>query len=207
MGAPPNLLCAALEVALNRYLALEPAVLAECATLGGRSIALRTEAPDWRFTIEFHRGGVRVSGDAELDADVEVRGSLAMLMRLAWTVRKRDAGVPQGLQVDGDAELLRRFNGLLADVGFDPEEFAARFVGDATAHRVVQGLQGLFGWGRKTVDTLALDTAEYLREETQDLARAADVDDWSEAVDTLRDDVERLEARLRRLEAAGGDAA
>ncbi len=208
MSAPPSLLCAALEVALNRYLALEPAVLADCEALSGRRIALRTEAPDWRFVIEFHRGGVRVSGDTDVDAEVEVAGSLATLMRLAWTVRRRDAGVPQGLRIDGDAELLRRFNGLLADVGFDAEEFAARFVGDAAAHRLTQGLQGLFGWGRRTAGTLALDTAEYLREETRDLARAADVDDWSDAVDTLRDDVERLEARLRRLEAAAsGDAA
>jgi ubiquinone biosynthesis protein UbiJ len=46
-----------------------------------------------------------------------------------------------------------------------------------------------------------LDTAEYLREETRDLARKIDVEEWMEAVDSLRDDVERLEARLRRLEA------
>nr|WP_240954017.1 SCP2 sterol-binding domain-containing protein [Solimonas marina] len=200
------MLSAALEVALNRYLALEADALAECAALSGRSIALSVDAPDWTFLIEFHGGGVRVLPADMLAPDVSVRGSLTTLMRLAFAVGRGDGGVPQGLTIDGDVELLRRFNRTLASVGFDPEEFAARFVGDAAAHRLTQGLQTLFGWGRRSADTLALDTAEYLREETRDLARAPDVDDWADAVDTLRDDVERFDARLRRLEAGNGDA-
>lgn len=199
----PGLLSAALEVALNRYLGLEASALAECAALEGRSIALAVEAPAWTFVIEFHRGGVRVLSDEMLTPDVTVRGSFNTLMRLAWTISRSQTAIPQGLRVDGDAELLRSFNRLLAQVGFEPEEFAARFVGDAAAHRLGQGLQTLFGWGRRSADTLALDTAEYLREETKDLARASDVAEWSDAVDELRDGTARLEARLRRLESAG----
>jgi ubiquinone biosynthesis protein UbiJ len=59
----------------------------------------------------------------------------------------------------------------------------------------------VFGWGRRSAGTLALDTAEYLREETRDLARAADVEEWMDAVDAVRDGADRLEARLQRLEA------
>ncbi|MFT4045784.1 MAG: SCP2 sterol-binding domain-containing protein [Solimonas sp.] len=199
----PTMLGAALEVALNRYLGLEPSALAECAALNGRGIALAVDTPAWTFVIEFHRGGVRVLDADSVEPDVTVRGSLPTLMRLAWSVSRKEAGggIPQGLTVDGDVELLQRFNRLLATVGFDPEEFAARFVGDAVAHRLNQGLQTLFGWGRRSADTLALDTAEYLREETRDLARAADVADWTDGVEALRDGVERLEARLRYLEA------
>jgi len=202
----PAMLNAAIEVALNRYLALEPEVLAECAELSGRCIALAVDVPPWTLALEFHAGGVRVLDADTLAPDVTVRGGLTTLMRLAWTVTRKDGtatSIPQGLTVDGDVELLRRFNGLLARVGFDPEEFAARFVGDAAAHRLNQSLQTLFGWGRRSVDTLALDTAEFLREETKDLARAEDVAEWIEAVETLRDGVDRLEARLRRLEAQG----
>ena len=77
---------------------------------------------------------------------------------------------------------------------------ADEYFGDATGHRIHQGLQKFFGWGRNTAQTLGLDTAEYLREETKDLARAADVSDWMDGVDDLRDAVERFEARLARLE-------
>jgi len=196
----PALLCATLEVALNRTLRLEPAVAADCGRLAGRVIALDVDGPGWSFYIEFAEGGVRVLDQLEAEPDVRVAGGLSALLRLAWQVTQGESGVPQGLRVDGDTELLTRFNQLLARAGFDPEELAARFVGDTAAHRLNQGLQKLFGWGRQTAATLGLDTAEYLREETRDLARAADVEDWMHAIDQLREDTDRLEARLRRLE-------
>lgn len=197
----PDVLLGALEVALNRYLALDGEVLAQCAQLSGRSLALQVDAPDWVFLIEFHEGGVRVLPPGTLEPEVSVRGSLATLMRLAWTVAQGQAGVPQGLSIEGDAELLQQFNRMLSQVGFDPEEFAARFLGDAAAHRLNQGLQALFGWGRRGAENLAADTAEFLREQTQDLARASEVEQWMNEVDDLRDGVERLDARLKQLEA------
>jgi len=196
----PALLCATLEVALNRYLALEPEVIQECAALEGRVIAMEAQWPSWELFVEFVPSGVRVLQNWNATADVVVRGEPGTLLRLAWQVGQGTAAIPQGLQVDGDAELLRRFSRMLAQVGFDPEELAAKYVGDVAAHRLTQGLKSLLGWGKRTGDTLALDTAEYLREETRDLARATDVREWMDAVDELRDGAERLEARLEHLE-------
>jgi ubiquinone biosynthesis protein UbiJ len=196
----PSVLCAALEIGLNRYLRLEPAVVAECEKLSGRVIELRMVAPSWSFFIEFDRGGVRVLPGLERAADVSVSGPMTTLLRLAFKTASGDASLPGGLSVEGDTELLTRFNRLLASVGFDPEEIAAKIVGDAAAHRLTQGAAKLFGWGGKTANTLALDTAEYLREETRDLARAEDVADWMDAVDQLRESTDRLEARLSLLE-------
>jgi ubiquinone biosynthesis accessory factor UbiJ len=196
----PGLLVSALEIALNRYLRLEPDVLAECGRLSGRCIALGVNGLDWTFFIEPDAQGVRVAAQRSTEADVTVRGPLPLLLRLAWRTAQGAGGVPQGLQVDGDTELLSRFNRLLARVGFDPEELLAKYFGDAAGHRVYQGLHTLFGWGRNTAQTLGLDTAEYLREETRDLARGADVADWMNDVDALRDAVERFEARLARIE-------
>lgn len=196
----PTLTCAAMEVALNRYLALESEVLDECTKLSGRVIALHVQGLEWRYYIEFHGGGVRVMPALEQEPDVTVSGPVTLLLRLAWKTAAGEGGVPTGLHVEGDTELLEHFNDLLARVGFDPEEFMAKYLGDAAAHRVNQGLQKIFGWGRRTADTLALDTAEYLREETRTLARASDVNDWMDEVDTLRDAVDRFEAKLEKLE-------
>lgn len=190
-----------MEIALNRHLALEADAIAQCAAMSGRLIELRTESPAWSFFIEFHRGGVRVAPDAERVADVRVSSRLSTLFQLALSAARGDAGIPAGLKVEGDVEPLQRFARILAGVGFDAEEFAARFLGDAAAHRAVGGLRSLFGWSRRSLDTLGLDTAEYLREETRDLARGEDVGDWMGDVDRLRDDVARFEARLRRAEA------
>src|SRR5688500_14642838 len=93
----PALLCAGMEIALNRHLALEPAVLEECAALDGRALALQVTAPAWTFFLEFHRGGVRVMPQREAPAAVSVAGGLQQLLRLGWQASHGDSGLPQGL--------------------------------------------------------------------------------------------------------------
>jgi ubiquinone biosynthesis protein UbiJ len=199
--ATPALVCATVEVALNRYLRLERSALDECAKLDGKSIALHVADLGWTFVIEPNAGGVRVIGEIPGTADVRVSAPTPKLLRLGvGTLSGGSKGLPAGLEVEGDTELLMRFNAILARVGFDPEELAAKLVGDAAAHRLVGGLKNLFGWGRHAADRFSQDAAEYLVEETEDLARAADVEDWMNQVDALREGVDRFDARLALLE-------
>lgn len=194
----PALLGAGVEVALNRYLRLEPSVIARCAALAPRRVRLELAGFGWRFDLVFDAAGVVVHTDAEEAADAKVRGPLPGLARMA--LRESGTSLPEGVEVEGDAELLQTLRRLLADVGFDPEGFAAGLVGGAAAHRLGGLVRGFSAWTRRSADTLALDTAEYLREETRDLARGSDVDDWVEAVEALRERTDRFEARLRQLE-------
>jgi len=196
----PALACAAFEIALNRYLQLERPALEECAALSGRSIALHVADLDWTFVIEPHAGGVRVLNQAEGEPDVRASAASPRLLQLALRAARGTEGLPAGLEVEGDTELLRRFNTLLARVGFDPEELAAKLLGDGAAHRVVGGLRQFLGWGRHAAQRLGQDTAEYLSEETGDLARSHEIEEWMEAVDALREGADRFEARLALLE-------
>ncbi|MGH8442091.1 MAG: ubiquinone biosynthesis accessory factor UbiJ [Nevskiaceae bacterium] len=200
MSAPP-LLCAALEIAVNRYLALEPAVAARVGALEGRVIALHALGPGWEFYLCPRAQGVTVldtwPGQGDPKPDVRISAQPAALLRRAFG--GAEAGVP-GVQVEGDADLLQRFSTLMAGVGFDSEEWLARFMGGGAAHRVDQVVRDLLGWGRRSASTLALDTAEYLREETRDLAHREDVAKWSEGVEAARKRGEQLAARLDRLE-------
>jgi ubiquinone biosynthesis accessory factor UbiJ len=194
VSAPP-LLCAALEIALNRYLALEPEAAAQVGRLKDRVIALHALGPDWEFYLVPGASAVAVLDVAPSRPDVRISARPAALLRRAFG--GAEAG---GVQVEGDADLLQRFSSLMAGVGFDSEEWLARFVGGAAAHRLDQGLREFFGWTRRSADTLALDTAEYLREETRDLAHRADVEKWVEGVEAARKRGEQLAARIERLE-------
>ena len=196
----PNLICAAVEVALNRTLRLEPEVLEDFAKLDGRVLAFTVDGLEWDFFIECIATGVRVLPSFERKADAHVRGGAIGYAQLARQFKTGDTHLPPGVTVDGDAELLHRFTKLLARIGFEPAELIARFTGDGVAQRLVGGLQGLFGWGSKSAKTMTLNASEYLREETYDLARKIDAEEWGAGVETLRDDVARLDARLKRLE-------
>ena len=196
----PGFVVGAVEVALNRYLRLEPDAIAECARLAPRLIQLQVRQPDWTLVVEFTATGVRVLGEPPKRADVTVRAPLGAFLKLGAASARGDSGLPAGIEVEGDAELLTRFNRLIASVGFDLAELLSKFVDDGAAQRLAEGIKDLLGWGRDAADTLLVDGAEYLREETRDLARASDVADWAEAVDVLRERTDRLEARLALLE-------
>ena len=84
----------------------------------------------------------------------------------------------------------------------DWEEELSRLVGDVAAHRLGSVARGLADWGLKAADTLALDAGEFLTEESRQIPTRYELEEFLDAVDTMRNDVDRLEARLDRLVAS-----
>jgi ubiquinone biosynthesis protein UbiJ len=104
------------------------------------------------------------------------------------------------VRIEGDAEVAQRFRDLLTEAQPDFEEELARNIGDVAARRVANAARDLLGWGRKAAGSFTGSVVEYLQEEGRDLPTRVEVDEYLEGVDRLRDDAERLEARLARLE-------
>lgn len=194
----PSVLCAAAEIALNRYLRLEESVIVDCARLSGRCMEFDLPSLSLKLIIEFIPSGVRVMSEAPTLPQVRVSGTPSAL--IAALRAGGSAGIPAGLTVEGDVELLAEFRAMVSRVGFDPEEWLAPAFGGVATHRVVGGLKRMFDWTRGSTRRMADHSAEYLREETYDLARGREVGEWMGEVEDARDSLDRLEARLRRLE-------
>ena len=90
---------------------------------------------------------------------------------------------------------------ILDGIDIDWEEHLSRVTGDVLAHQVGNVARGMLEWGRNTLDTVSRDVAEYLHEESRDLPTRGEVDEFLARIDTLRLDVDRLEARVQRLQA------
>lgn len=198
----------ALEAALNRALALDPETRDGLAPLDGRSISLRLDSPDLGLRIGVAGDRLTVGPiDAENAADLAVHGSRlgALLGQLPMLAARRRNGADAGrINVSGDAELARRLQQLAS--GFDPDwqqPFVSAFgpvIGVQVARVLRQGLTHL----RDGVKDVAGSAAEFLTEESRDVVPRAEQAAFHDDVDGLRDDVERLAARVARLVAAGG---
>ena len=197
----------ALEAALNRALALDPDTRAALRSLDGRSISLTVDAPALAMRIAVDGERLTVGPVAADPADLAVRGSVGgLLNQLPFLANaRRGAAAPAGrMQVAGDADLARQLQQLASR--FDPDwqqPFVAVFgevVGVQVAHAVRSGLQQA---KRSAVD-LAQTTAEFLTEESRDVIPRAEQNAFHDDVDALRDDVERLAARVARLGSDGG---
>ena len=105
------------------------------------------------------------------------------------------------IQVEGSMALAEQFSAIIKDVNIDGEELLSGAVGDIVAHQAGQFTRASKGWLDDTAQAMRMNTSEYLQEESRILPAEAEVRQYMDAVDTLRADADRLEARVKRLQA------
>jgi ubiquinone biosynthesis protein UbiJ len=198
-----------LEQALNRNVADSRRAQSLVRQLDGRVMSL--VAQDTPVTLYFRArdGRLSIVTRHEGDVDASLAGTPLSLLMLAGP--RAEGGLRGGsVRIEGDAEVAQRFRELLAVARPDVEEELALVLGDVAAHRIARVARDLLQWGRAATDSLATNVVEFLQEEGRDLPTRVETEEFLAGVDRLRDDAERLEARLARLErrstSASGDA-
>ena len=202
----------ALEAALNRAIALDPDTRDALQPLDGRSVVLALDAAEAPLAMRLQVNGERLRVgpvDPEQAPDLAVRStfggvlSLGMQTLLSKLLGKRDDdadAVPVGrMRIEGDAELARRLQRLAER--FDPDwqqPFTAVF-GDVIGVQIANGVAAALRQARVGGQKFAESAAEYLTEESRDVVPRAELNAFYDDVDTLRDDAERLAARVARL--------
>jgi ubiquinone biosynthesis protein UbiJ len=190
----------ALEAALNRALALDPATREGLAVLDGRSVELAMESPPLALRLQVQGDRLAVGPvDAANEPDLGIRATLGALLAQLPPLRSDDAPPVGRMRVTGDADLARRLQRLAER--FDPDwqqPFAAVF-GDVVGVQVANAVAAALRHARDAGRDLAGTAAEYLTEESRDVVPRAELDAFNDAVDTLRDDAARLDARIARL--------
>ena len=190
---------AGLESALNRYISLDPSARAQFAPLYGRVIALELVGPGLRFYLLPAPDGIKVLERFEGEADCLLRGSPFALARMGDRRASTEQLFSGEVGISGDTETAHQFGKALGTIEIDWEEQLAKLTGDIVAHKIGNLVRATADWGGRTGNTLALDTEEYLKEELQLLPGRSEIQHYLDEVDRLRDDVERLQARLALL--------
>jgi ubiquinone biosynthesis protein UbiJ len=169
-------------------------------------VSLTVEGTPLAFFFRAEGGRVSIAPQHDGTADASLSGTPIALMALAGP-RAEGALRGGGVRIEGDAEVAQKFRELLEQAQPDFEEELSRVMGDVAARQVANFARGILAWGRKAGGSLAVNVAEYLQEEGRDLPTRTEVEEFLASVDRLRDDADRLEARLARLESRRPTAA
>jgi ubiquinone biosynthesis protein UbiJ len=190
---------AGLEQALNAALALDPHTGARLARLQGKLIAVELRGTGITLTLQpTGEGKLRLMGDYDGEVDTTLRGAPFSLLRMG--MGRAGEGMFSGeVEIDGDVELGTQIQRVFEKLDIDWEEHLSRLTGDIVAHQLGNTVRGLFAWGQRAIDHLGRDVADYLQEESDTLPVDWEVEEFIKGVDTLRSDVDRIEARVRRL--------
>lgn len=201
----------ALEAALNRAIALDPDTRDALQPLDGRSVVLALDSAEAPLALRMRVEGTQLRVgpvDAEQAPDLAVRSSLGGVLSLGMRMvlprllgaAADDEAMPVGaMRIEGDAELARRLQRLAER--FDPDwqqPFASVF-GDVLGVQIANGVAAALRQARTGGLKFAGTAAEYLTEESRDVVPRAELHAFHDDVDSLRDDAERLAARIARL--------
>lgn len=109
------------------------------------------------------------------------------------------ASVFAAARLSGPADFAETLAFVFRNLRWDAEGDLARVIGDIPAYRLARVGGSVFAAQKEAARRLVANGAEYLVEEQAVLLPKAEVTAWAAEVDRLRDDVERLEKRLRRM--------
>lgn len=183
---------------LNRNIQATTPARELCKKLAGTVVAIRVRNTALTAWFIVHDDMLELTTEAELEPDVLISGSLLTLASMAGEAGARSIRAGS-LELTGDPILAEEFQQLLSYAKPDLEEELSGLVGDAAAHQLGEIARGLGNWSREARSTMGENIREYLQEESRDLPSRYEVDRFAENVSALRDDVDRLEARIRRL--------
>jgi len=202
MPDPLEALLRPIAEVLNRNIA-ETTPARELATqLDGKTVAIRVRDTALAMYFVFDQDTITLATEFDADPDVVITGSLVTLARMAGgagaqAIRDGD------IDLTGDAATAQRFQTLLDYAKPDVEEELSRVIGDVAAHQLAEFARGVGNWVRDARSTMGDNIREYLQEESRDLPSRYEVEIFGQQVGELRDDVERIAARLKRLERPG----
>ena len=187
---------------LNRNIQQTTPARELCQQLDGKVVAVRVRDTALAMYFKIRDEVVVLATDHNADPDVILTGSLLTLARLAGSPGDlaKGAAVRDGsLDLTGDAYTAQAFQELLGFAKPEIEEELSNVIGDVAAHRAGESARGVGNWARDARRTLGSNIREYLQEESREVPSRYELERFVKQVGSLRDDVARLEARLKRM--------
>ena len=185
---------------LNAILREDERSLASVSELAGKLIAIQITGTALNFFVQFEREGMLLSLEHDAKPNVTIRARPFTLIGLLLDRDGKATGITPDMEISGDTNLAQRFQEILRQVEIDWEEHLSHWIGDIAAHQVGRMFRTTRSYLRETRATIGMNISEYLRYEKDILPTREDVAGFVSAVDVLRDDMERLQQRLDRLQ-------
>ncbi len=193
----PHLLARFMQTSINQLLALDDGIDQRVAALENKSLTIELQGLNLPLAFRVADGEFRVSAEYDEDADTVIRGTPQALFSMAMP----DWGSSQStVEIQGNANLARDLEQLFRKLDPDWEAPLTRIFGDVLGHQLAVGARESGRWLKSSAASTQAMLRDYLTEESGLTPHPKQAERFHDSVDDLRDAVDRLEARIRRLE-------
>lgn len=187
------------ESTINRLLLVRPETVAQLGRLDGKVIAIQLTSPAMSLSLQPSTAGLQIDQIERDDADVTLSGTAADFFQLLSAADSSEAMFGKTIKLSGDSALATRFSQVMVDAALDWEGILAQVIGDLPAHEVARLLKWKTRFYLQAGHSLVQNFEEYIKEELQLLPSQPQLKRFYSEVDSLRQETERVEARIERL--------
>ncbi|MCB5186815.1 hypothetical protein LG200_02215 [Methylobacillus caricis] len=179
---------------LNHLLAQNSWAPALLQPFGGKNV--RFVMPPISATVAvLEDGGLAIAGETAItDATITIP------LPVALRILAGDETAAAQASIEGDTELATALSRVLQGISWEYEEDLSRIVGDVPAYEIAKLGRQAVQQVRKNSISVAGMFAEYWQEELPLIAKKRHVERFLQDVDILREDAERLEKRIQKLQ-------
>lgn len=188
-----------LESVINRYLALDPEMLDKLAVFDGKVIKLEILGLNKALYMFPNENGIQVRAAYEGPVDTVLRGTPISLFKMGLVSNAANLLLKGEVEIGGDTRLGHQFKNVFSQMDIDWSEPLANLLGDSLAFQLQQSGKQISRWGKDTVKSVSGSFSEYLQEESRDVVTETELQMFNDAVDVLRNDVDRLQAKIKSL--------
>lgn len=197
----PIFLTEQLERAANRALYYAPVTRLQLTKLKGKSMAIRLQRPNFDLLLEVGKRSLHFQNHWESEPDVTITGPAVALLRQIGSDETSPADLMKlGIEIEGDQQLAQQFLQVIRDLDLDLETALGDLIGDVAAHQISEVARVGLGWLKTTAKTVMNQSRHLLAEEKEWVLTRPKFQRFQSDVEELREDTDRLQARLRRLQ-------
>lgn len=196
------LFIASLEPALNRYLSLDNNKDNLLIPLAGKVISIKIQPFNETLYLCPTHNNIQILDQISGQPDTTISGSAWALGLMGVSTKPMRTVFSGEVKIEGDVQVGKQFQDIFKKLDIDLESLLAKYTGHEAATRISRLFRSGQDWAKETVETFKLNTEEFLQEETRDLPAKAEAELFYQDVDQLRNDCDRLECRLDRLQQA-----
>ena len=188
---------------LKQYFNSDPEVAAQLQDLADQYLLLKLTDVKKQFLITPTDSSIVVTeyknGEDKNEITTTIHSNVIALLRLGLGADYQSMLNSGVLKIEGDVELANQLRAIFMRVDIDWEEVASKYVGDSLAYQLGVFARRANNYQLRSVENLRLDVSEYLQEESRITPTKVEIEKFLNDVDELDADIERLEARTRRL--------
>lgn len=170
--------------------------------LQGSCFEIRVAPWGSRLYLQVTAEGLFFYRHQEEPADAWIEATPQAYLKMATSPAGADRLFSSDVSLGGDTQKLEQLQDLMMALGLDAGEVVTRLAGPLPVSSLQAGLGQLLSWGRRAKAAAEQDLKDYLEEETGILPGQNSLHLLEDGLEELRLDVDRLEARIRLLEAA-----